>query len=288
MKNLTLNNLIKRAAALMIAGIVTCATFMGSGMNVKAADGHGYAYDWNRATDTYTTTAAMNGDYVYQNANRIGHTTYNMLVALNAHPLVGLAPWQDGDCWHINCISPAQTAYLSNIAATYGTPAAELYLKCAQVGCFTDYYDYVGNTTWTYDDLKVRGNLISASYIQYEENFIQGVVGPWGTLAQAEAVLAASGMTGNQQCLNATLGNIKKQYTAHATTVGTSGTAATVKGAATTTTGFDATFYASMYPDVVKVVGSSQKALYNHYVKYGKAEGRYQNLAEYQAAQQKK
>ena len=52
----------------------------------------------------------------------------------------------------------------------------------------------------------------------------------------------------------------------------------------TTTTGFDATFYASMYPDVVKTVGSSQKALYNHYVKYGKAEGRYHNLAKYQAA----
>ena len=286
MKNLTFNNLIKRAAALMIAGAVCVGTFMGSTVNVKAASG--YAYDWNRSTDTYTTTAAMNGDYVYQNANRIGHTTYNMLVALNAHPLVGFPKWQDGDSWHIMCIAPSQTAYLSNIAATYGTPAAELYLKCAQVGCFTDYYDYVGNTTWTYDDLKVRGNMPSASYIQYEENFIQGVVGPWGTLAQAEAVLTASGMTGNQYCLNATLGNIKKQYTAHATTVGTSGTAATVKGAATTTTGFDATFYASMYPDVVKAVGSSQKALYNHYVKYGKAEGRYQNLAEYQAAQQKK
>ena len=281
-----MKTILKRAAALMIAGAVCVGTFMGSTVNVKAASG--YAYDWNRSTDTYTTTAAMNGDYVYQNANRIGHTVYNQMIALNAHPLVGFPKWQDGDSWHIMCISPAETAYLSNIAATYGTPAAELYLKCAQVGCFTDYYDYVGNTTWTYDNLKVRGNLISASYIQYEENFIQGVVGPWGTLAQAEAVLTASGMTGNQYCLNATLGNIKKQYTAHATTVGTSGTAATVKGAATTTTGFDAVFYAQMYPDVVKAVGSSQKALYNHYVKYGKAEGRYQNLAEYQAAQQKK
>ena len=284
-----MKTILKRAAALMIAGIVTCATFMGNGMNVKAADGHGYAYDWNRATDTYTTTAAMNGDYVYQNANRIGHTTYNMLVALNAHPLVGLAPWQDGDCWHINCISPAETAYLSNIAATYGAPAAELYLKCAQVGCFTDYYDYVGNTKWTFSDLKVRGNMPSASSIQNEENFIQGAVGPWGTLAQAEAVVAASGMTKNNYlaAVNWTH-TIKKQNTPHASTVGTSGTAATVKGAATTTTGFDAVFYAQMYPDVVKAVGSSQKALYNHYVKYGKAEGRYQNLAEYQAAQQKK
>ena len=286
MKNLTLNNLIKRAAALMIAGAVCVGTFMGSTVNVKAASG--YAYDWNRSTDTYTTTAAMNGDYVYQNANRIGHTTYNMLVALNAHPLVGLAPWQNGDCWHIMCISPAQTAYLSNIADTYGTPAAELYLKCAQIGCFTDYYDYVGSTKWTYNDLKVRGNMPNPSYIQYEENFIHAIAGPWGTLAQAEAVLAASGMTRNDYITLAGNGKIKQNLTAHATTVGTSGTAATVKGAATTTTGFDATFYASMYPDVVKAVGSSQKALYNHYVKYGKAEGRYQNLAEYQAAQQKK
>ena len=282
-----MKTILKRAAALMIAGAVCVGTFMGSTVNVKAASG--YAYDWNRSTDTYTTTAAMNGDYVYQNANRIGHTTYNMLVALNAHPLVMGCTVNDEDCWHIIAISPAETAYLSNIAATYGTPAAELYLKCAQVGCFTDYYDYVGNTKWTFSDLKVRGNMPSASSIQNEENFIQGAVGPWGTLAQAEAVVAASGMTKNNYlaAVNWTH-TIKKQSTPHASTVGTSGTAATVKGAATTTTGFDATFYASMYPDVVKAVGSSQKALYNHYVKYGKAEGRYQNLAEYQAAQQKK
>src|SRR5574344_1517925 len=100
-----MKTILKRAAALMIAGIVTCATFMGNGMNVKAASG--YDYDWNRATDTYTTTAQMGGTYVYQNANRIGHTTYNMLVALNAHPLVGFPKWNDEDCDHIIAISPA-------------------------------------------------------------------------------------------------------------------------------------------------------------------------------------
>ena len=285
MKNLTFNNLIKRAAALMIAGIVTCATFMGNGMNVKAA---GYDYGWDRATDTYHTTVKTSGAYVYQNANRIGHTIYNQMIALNAHPLVGLAKWGDMDCDHVLCIDCGETYYLSNIAASYGAPAAELYLKCAQVGCFTDYYDYVGNSEWSFQDPKVKGTMIAASFIQTEEQFIHAIAGPWGTLAQAESILTASGMTYNQYAFGLDMKTVTPQYTAHATTVGTSGTAATVKGAATTTTGFDATFYASMYPDVVKVVGSSQKALYTHYVKYGKAEGRYQNLAEYQAAQQKK
>ena len=37
---------------------------------------------------------------------------------------------------------------------------------------------------------------------------------------------------------------------------------------------FDAQFYASQYPDVANAVGTSEEALYKHYVQYGKAEGR--------------
>ncbi len=37
---------------------------------------------------------------------------------------------------------------------------------------------------------------------------------------------------------------------------------------------FDAEYYASMNPDVVKAVGTSKEALYQHYINYGKAEGR--------------
>lgn len=37
---------------------------------------------------------------------------------------------------------------------------------------------------------------------------------------------------------------------------------------------FDPAFYAAVYPDVVAVFGTSEKALYNHYKKYGKKEGR--------------
>lgn len=37
---------------------------------------------------------------------------------------------------------------------------------------------------------------------------------------------------------------------------------------------FDAEFYAQTYPDVVAVFGTDEKALYNHYIQYGKAEGR--------------
>ena len=36
---------------------------------------------------------------------------------------------------------------------------------------------------------------------------------------------------------------------------------------------FDAEYYASMNHDVVKAVGTSKEALYQHYINYGKAEG---------------
>lgn len=37
---------------------------------------------------------------------------------------------------------------------------------------------------------------------------------------------------------------------------------------------FDAEFYAETYPDVKEAVGSDETALYDHYVNYGRAEGR--------------
>ncbi|MCR5502300.1 MAG: hypothetical protein K6F53_04785 [Lachnospiraceae bacterium] len=40
---------------------------------------------------------------------------------------------------------------------------------------------------------------------------------------------------------------------------------------------FDAEFYAAAYPDVVAALGSTEQALYGHYVKFGKAEGRFPN-----------
>lgn len=39
-------------------------------------------------------------------------------------------------------------------------------------------------------------------------------------------------------------------------------------------TTFDAEYYAQTYPDVAAAVGSDETALYNHYVQFGKAEGR--------------
>lgn len=37
---------------------------------------------------------------------------------------------------------------------------------------------------------------------------------------------------------------------------------------------FDAEYYAETYPDVAKAIGTDETSLYNHYVQYGKAEGR--------------
>ena len=42
---------------------------------------------------------------------------------------------------------------------------------------------------------------------------------------------------------------------------------------------FDAAYYAATYPDVAAVLGTEETALYNHYVSYGKAEGRFPNAA---------
>ena len=50
--------------------------------------------------------------------------------------------------------------------------------------------------------------------------------------------------------------------------------------------GFDANFYAQRYPDVVAAYGTDPGALYQHYVTYGKAEGRSQNQQEENAKAQ--
>lgn len=43
---------------------------------------------------------------------------------------------------------------------------------------------------------------------------------------------------------------------------------------------FDAEFYAQIYPDVVEVFGTDADAMYQHYVKYGRNEGRYAYIGD--------
>ena len=68
--------------------------------------------------------------------------------------------------------------------------------------------------------------------------------------------------------------------------------AKTVQNTATTTAtmidNFDATFYANMYPDVKKAIGTDTAKLYAHYITYGKAEGRYANQTAYNTAHKAK
>ena len=68
--------------------------------------------------------------------------------------------------------------------------------------------------------------------------------------------------------------------------------AKTVQNTSTTTAtmidNFDATFYANMYPDVKKAIGTDTAKLYAHYIAYGKAEGRYANQSAYNAAHKSK
>ena len=281
-----MKTILKRAAALMIAGAVCVGTFMGSTVNVKAATKYHAGTEYGGC-----------GPYVTKNPDKVAQELLTNEKDLGTEDPFHIIIGADG------AIYSDGTFQLSRLAEVYGDHAVDVYLACSEVGCFTDYYDLVGDTKVTIaghnQDGKFSkmysGAISSTDNILYaEEQIIHAVYGPYGTLAQVKAYAAANGYATdfiglNKMGVAVVIGKLAKPApTAHATTVGTSGTAATVKGAATTTTGFDATFYASMYPDVVKVVGSSQKALYNHYVKYGKAEGRYQNLAEYQAAQQKK
>ena len=44
--------------------------------------------------------------------------------------------------------------------------------------------------------------------------------------------------------------------------------------------GFDATYYAAKYPDVVNGLGTDPTVLYNHYISFGVNEGRFQNAQE--------
>ena len=48
----------------------------------------------------------------------------------------------------------------------------------------------------------------------------------------------------------------------------------------TNAAGFDPAYYGARYPDVVAVYGDSSEALYDHYVHFGKREGRFQNAEE--------
>lgn len=53
---------------------------------------------------------------------------------------------------------------------------------------------------------------------------------------------------------------------------------------ATAQPAFDAAFYAAAYPDIVAVYGSDPSILYQHYILYGAAEGRFPTMDAYLAA----
>ena len=53
-----------------------------------------------------------------------------------------------------------------------------------------------------------------------------------------------------------------------------------ISGISVKADGFDANFYAQRYPDVVAELGTDPGILYQHYVTFGKAEGRSQNQQE--------
>ena len=56
--------------------------------------------------------------------------------------------------------------------------------------------------------------------------------------------------------------------------LGTSLTASAAPRTMSDGTVFDAEYYAATYPDVAQALGTDEAALYQHYVSFGKAEGR--------------
>lgn len=283
--NLKKDNLIKKLAVMAMAGIIGIGTcVMACPLNVECAIAYGLSTGYDEATGHYVISATDSGVYASQNADKIAtslHSIFQYYDSLNftEKGLVNHAEVVN----NLLITGETETSVFSTIAAMYGDDGVNLYLKCAQVGCFTDFYDYVGTTEYK---SRCKDGYITASSCVSAERYIKDIVGSYGTMQQAHDAMVKAGYTDIETYACAIEVKMANTYnpadTKHATTKGTSGTTAAT--ASTTDADFDATFYATLYPDVKAAFGTDAAALYNHYVKYGKAEGRFKNATEYNAA----
>jgi hypothetical protein len=190
-----------------------------------------------------------------------------------------------------------------NVQLVYGVAARQAYVTATSTGDYVPYYQIIGKILpAAYDPaIKAIPIIYGDYYAPLEQNVgtpcmtemylydaVKYTTGKTGTVSYAYLVQLAKGA--GCPTVNAYLTTVKGKLPAgtpitYASQIGKAATtaAATTTAASGTTikmadgTIFDPAYYAATYPDVAAVVGNSPKALYAHYLKYGKAEGRKPN-----------
>ena len=189
-----------------------------------------------------------------------------------------------------------------NVQLVYGVAARQAYVTASSTGDYVPYYQIIGKILPAALDpaIKAIPIIYGDYYAPLEQNvgtpcmnemdlyqLATHVAGKTATLPYSYLVQLARGA--GCPTLDAYYAIAKGKLPANAPITteaqikkGTITATATTTSAATTIkmadgNTFDATYYAATYPDVAAVVGNNSKALYAHYLKYGKAEGRKPN-----------
>ena len=189
-----------------------------------------------------------------------------------------------------------------NVQLVYGVAARQAYVTASSTGDYVPYYQIIGKILPAALDPAIRAiPIIYGDYyapIEYVGTpcdtemdlyrMVKYTTGKTGTVSYAYLVQLAKGA--GCPTVNAYFTTVKGKLPAGTpiTYASQIGKAATTAAATTTTasgttikmadgTIFDPAYYAATYPDVAAVVGNSPKALYAHYLKYGKIEGRKPN-----------
>ena len=189
-----------------------------------------------------------------------------------------------------------------NVQLVYGVAARQAYVTASSTGDYVPYYQIIGKILPAALDPAIRA--IPIIYGDYYAPIKQNVgtpcatemqlyklathvAGKTATLPYSYLVQLAKGAGAPTVLAYCAIAKGKLPVDAPITTTSQIGKAATTATTAATSAAttikmadgntFDATYYAAAYPDVAAVVGNSPKALYAHYLKYGKAEGRKPN-----------
>ena len=188
-----------------------------------------------------------------------------------------------------------------NVQLVYGVAARQAYVTASSTGDYVPYYQMIGKILPAARDPAIRAiPIIYGDYyapIEYVGtpcatemelyDLATHVAGKTATLPYSYLVQLAKGAGAPTVVAYWAIAKGKLPADAPITTTSQIGKAATTATTAATSAAttikmadgntFDATYYAAAYPDVAAVVGNSPKALYAHYLKYGKAEGRKPN-----------
>ena len=172
----------------------------------------------------------------------------------------------------------AYDAWADRVGQYYGEAAKQAWITAEGTGDFGPLYQAIGSVSPVYLDTRVYGESnISTAYML--EKICYEATGKTGTVPFSQ-VLAKSQELGYKFPSDYSYFASTGKAPALAPTVTTdsikSGAAAPASNTASTTQdpGFDATAYASRYPDLAKAGLTTPEQLYQHWITYGKKEGR--------------